>query len=182
MTGAVGFAMIGFGSGVSFAKPHHPGPHPPGPGVAGQPNPSWHPPRTLNGDDNGSTSDENGTGDDNEGSDEGGRVTGAWSASLAPGHNPFGPPGQVKRMATLNIPGYGMLANPFLNVPPGQWRNINPANINWVPLTAPAGTQPMALTFNATTGQWGVNIDGTFYAYPIQFAAPAPAPTPTPTP
>lgn len=180
MAGAFGFAMIGLGSGVSLAKPNHPGPNPPGPGVAGNPSPSWHgSPGTgawnRTGDDD-IWGGWNREGDENGIEDDAG-VTGTWNATLAPGLNPFGPPGQVMHMPTLTIPGVGTLANPFYNVPPGQWRTVNPADLTWVPPNAPAGTAPMALTFNASTGQWGVTIDGTFYAYPIQFGAAATAGT-----
>lgn len=174
MAGAFGFAMIGLGNGISLAKPNHPGPNPPGPSVSGNPSPSWHGAQNgtwnRSGDEGNQFGDENGTG---IGDEDNGGFTGSWNATMEPGLNPFGPPGQVMHMPTLTLPGVGVVANPFFNVPPGQWRTINPANITWVPPTAPAGTLPTALTFDASTGQWGVNVNGTFYAYPIQFGTSA---------
>jgi len=40
-----------------------------------------------------------------------------------PGHNPFGPPGQVKKDAYL--PGrWGPIPNPVQGVPPGHWDEV----------------------------------------------------------
>ena len=47
-----------------------------------------------------------------------------WVPGMPPGQNPFGPPGQVMKMQTLDIPGVGEVANPFFGVPPGHWGDV----------------------------------------------------------
>lgn len=95
-----------------------------------------------------------------------------WLPGMPPGHNPFGPPGQVMHWPTLQLPNGTVLnPNPFLNVPPGQWGALNPLDITWIP---PAGDMltPVNLSWNAEAGAWGVTVNGAFVPYPIQFPAP----------
>lgn len=86
-----------------------------------------------------------------------------WSPGDPPGHNPFGPPGQVKK-------------DLFYNVPPGHWND--PAFVglppNWIPDIKllpegiPAVTEPLPLVFNPDRGTWGVwlNNNTVFIPYP----------------
>jgi hypothetical protein len=96
-----------------------------------------------------------------------------WNPSMPPGQNPFGPPGQVMKMQTLNVNGVEV-PNPFYGVPPGHWDD--PAYLNLDALTwQPAGysnvTAPLKVVWNGS--QWGVNVDAeTFVAFPIQLPAP----------
>lgn len=87
-----------------------------------------------------------------------------WLPGDPPGHNPFGPPGQVKK-------------DLFLNVPPGHWDD--PAYIglpaNWIPPIdllpegIPGVTDPLPLVFNPDAGAWGVwlNNNTVFIPYPV---------------
>lgn len=214
MAGALGFGILGASSGIASAKPGNPGPHPnpPGPGVSAPAHPGHVGGQVGFGDDvNGSVGDDNGgVGDDNGGTGgdvdghlgggwrgnwNGGNVDSAWLPGMAPGHNPFGPPGQVSQMANLTfrsalnvgngltIPAGTILPNPFLNIRPGQWASVNlasafnataPTAISWL---APGALTPQPLTWNPTggvngQGAWGVPVNGAFTPYPIQFPAP----------
>jgi hypothetical protein len=94
-----------------------------------------------------------------------------WVPGDPPGHNPFGPPGQVKQQPLVNgVP------NPLYNVPPGHWND--PAYvglpINWIPPIEllPAGipgvTGPLPLVFNPAVPAWGVWVnDNVFVPYPV---------------
>lgn len=185
MAGALGFGVLGVGSGIAAAKPGNPHPNPPGPGVSAPANPG-------HGHGSGDWTnwrDQNGDADD--GGWNGGGIA-AWSPGMPPGQNPFGPPGQVKRMATLNfanafdlgggvtIPAGTVLPNPFRGIPPGQWGSVNLANawrttaptaISWLP-PGSGLLAPQPLVWNSTTMQWGVTVNGNFTPYPIQFPAP----------
>ena len=184
MAGALAFGILGVGSGIAAAKPGHPGPH--GHGVTAPASP---------GDDNITGND---TGNDNVGADvegrwDGGNVDGAWLSGMPPGHNPFGPPGQVRQMATLDfanalnlgngvtIPAGTVLPNPFRGIAPGQWGSVNladafhatvPSAISWLPPGSGLAS-PMPLVWDSVTSQWGVTVNGAFTPYPIQFPAPA---------
>lgn len=167
MAGAFGFAVMGLGSGVSLAKPNHPGPNPPGPSVAGHAaqghgpaSGSWE--RDV---------DQNGYGDDNETGDDNG-TGGVLSPLTAPGQNPIGPPGQVMKMPTING-----LPNPFFNVPPGHWGTVNltPTDFGLPATWMPEGqTTALPLVFNPQTFTWGVYVDGQF----VPYVAPVVIPTP----
>lgn len=128
----------------------------------------------------------------------GGNVNTAWLPGMPPGQNPFGPPGQVMKMPTLTLTnpidlGNGMvlpvgtvLPNPFAGIAPGHWGDVNlldyveglnPATITWMPtgLTVPAPlvwNPDYVSTDGSVTGAWGVDVNGTFTPYPIQFPAP----------
>lgn len=100
-----------------------------------------------------------------------------WVPGMPPGQNPFGPPGQVMKMQTLDIPGVGEVANPFFGVPPGHWGDVaylNPQNIVWLPPGFPDLTTPLNLVWNATADAWGVFVGDVFVPYPIMLPAPMP--------
>lgn len=100
-----------------------------------------------------------------------------WVPGMPPGQNPFGPPGQVMKMPTLNIPGVGEVSNPFYGVPPGHWGDlsyINPQDITWLPPGYPDLTAPLNLVWNAAANAWGVFVDDVFVPYPIPLPAPLP--------
>ena len=93
-----------------------------------------------------------------------------WLPGDPPGHNPFGPPGQVKKQPTINgVP------NPFFNVPPGHWDD--PAFVGlpgvWLPPIellpdgVPGLTEPLPLVFNPHVPAWGVWVNGVFVPYPL---------------
>ena len=96
-----------------------------------------------------------------------------WLPGMPPGQNPFGPPGQVMQMATLPLPGGGVMHNPFFNIPPGQWGRVtpNPADLT-VQLPGGAVANPI---WDSTQNAWGYLMDGQFLRLPIQFPAPPPA-------
>ena len=79
------------------------------------------------------------------------------------------------KMPTLPIPGVGPVANPFFNVPPGHWGDVNyvnPAAILWLPPGIPGLTAPLNLVWNAAANGWGVFVNDTFVPYPIRLPAP----------
>jgi hypothetical protein len=83
-----------------------------------------------------------------------------------PGHNPFGPPGQVKKDRYLD----NGAPNPFYGVPPGHWDD--PAYFGlptvWLPEGIPGVTAPLPLVFNPDATAWGVWIpDGVFIPFPV---------------
>lgn len=88
-----------------------------------------------------------------------------WLPGDPPGHNPFGPPGQVKKDPFL-----GPVPNPFYGVPPGHWDD--PAYFGlptvWLPPDIPGVTEPLPLVFNPDTTAWGVWIPGgVFIPFPV---------------
>ena len=74
-----------------------------------------------------------------------------WGPGGAPGQNPFGPPGQVKKDPTL---GYGV-PNPFYGVPPGHWNDPVAVGLppTWIP---PNSTVSYPLVWNPDGSAWGV--------------------------
>lgn len=203
MAGALGFGLFGAGSGIAAAKPDNPHPNPHRPGVSAPANPG-------SGDQNGHGGQGNGAGngysgddrDDNGGGygagDRDGNVNSTWRPGLAPGQNPFGPPGQVKQMTNLTfnsdmrlsdglvIPAGTVLpGNPFRSIPPGHWGTVdlaryvtalNPTTITWLPVGSDL-TIAQQLGWNAAAnggqGAWGVTLStGQFIPYPIRFPAP----------
>lgn len=149
MAGAVGLGMLGFGTGFGHADPKPVPPIPPLPGIPGPVVPGV--PGIPN--------------------------VGAWVPGMPPGQNPWGPPGQVMKLETLNINGVEV-PNPFRGVPPGHWGDlnyINPENIEWLPPGYDL-TDPLRLVWNPDTMQWGVFLDDqTFVPFPVQLPAPPPA-------
>ena len=106
-----------------------------------------------------------------------GMVHPGWMPGMPPGLNPFGPPGQVMKMQTLDIPGVGEVANPFFGVPPGHWGDVaylNPQNIVWLPPGFPDLTTPLNLVWNAAANAWGVFVNDVFVRYPVALPAPLP--------
>ena len=103
----------------------------------------------------------------------GANINPVWLPGMPPGQNPFGPPGQVMKMATLPLPGGGIIANPFYGVPPGQWGTVpfNPVDLE---VTLPTGDL-VDLVFDTTENAWGYFVNGEFFRFPVQFAPP-PAP------
>jgi hypothetical protein len=95
-----------------------------------------------------------------------------WNPSMPPGQNPFGPPGQVMKMQTLNVNGVEV-PNPFYGVPPGHWNDpayLKTDVLTWQPPGYP-DTTPLKVVWNGS--QWGVNVDAdTFVAFPIRLPAP----------
>nr|WP_090279833.1 hypothetical protein [Mycolicibacterium komanii]CRL75892.1 hypothetical protein CPGR_04240 [Mycolicibacterium komanii] len=90
-----------------------------------------------------------------------------WAPVGPPGHNPFGPPGQVKKQPTLaGVP------NPLENVPPGHWDDRVRLGIPdvWLP---PIDLRPdfpnlapLKVEWNAEANAFGVVLDnGVFIAY-----------------
>lgn len=99
---------------------------------------------------------------------------GAWVPGMPPGQNPFGPPGQVMKMPMLTIDGVAV-PNPFRNVPPGHWGDLNylrPDLIEWTPPEFPDVTAP--LMWNVNLNQWGVWVGDQFVRFPIPLPAPPP--------
>lgn len=205
IVGTFGLGIMAFGSGLAGAKPGNPHPNPPGPGVAGPQHPgngnghnngngNSNANRNANGsdyDDGADYGDDDGAdyGDD-DGAWDGGNIDAIWLPGDPPGHNPFGPPGQVKKMPTLTIPtaidlGEGNVIpagtifnpNPFLGIPPGQWGDIDllaidPTDISWIP-EGSGLTEALPLEWNVEAGAWGVAVNGVFTPYPF----PLPIPT-----
>lgn len=103
---------------------------------------------------------------------DGARVNPAWLPGMPPGQNPFGPPGQVMKMATLPLPGGGVMVNPFFNVPPGHWGDVvlDPADLR---VQLPGG-ELANLIWDTTAMAWGYLVNGQFYPFPVQFPAPPP--------
>lgn len=102
-------------------------------------------------------------------------VPGPWMPGMPPGHNPYGPPGQVMKMPVLDVPGVGEVANPYFNVPPGHWGDVgyvNPQNITWQPPGFPDVTTPLNLVWNAAANAWGIFVDNVFVPYPVPMPAP----------
>ncbi len=159
----LGLGAAGLGSGIGQAAPGVPGPPippipaPPIPGLPAMPNvqipnvPMVNIPDDLM-------------------RWEGPNVNPAWLPGMPPGQNPFGPPGQVMKMATLPLPGGGVLNNPFFNIPPGQWGAVN---LNPVDLTVQLpGGELAELIWDTAQNAWGYVVDGDFIRFPIQFPAP----------
>ena len=118
MTGVLGAATLGFGTGLSQAKPH------PGPPI---------PPIPV--------------------------IPGAWNPGDPPGHNPWGPPGQVKKWEVLPGPEAGtVIDNPFEGVPPGHWGEM------WVPWP---GAPELPVVWNNDLVAWGVWWADQFIPYPL---------------
>lgn len=152
MAGALGLGAVGLGTGIAQADPPGipipPIPPIPAPQIPGIPMPDipW----------------------------DGPNVNPAWVPGMPPGQNPFGPPGQVMKLPTLTLPDGTILnPNPFLNVPPGQWGNLNlnPALITWLPPGSDL-MAPVNLVWDAASNAWGVFVDGVFTPYPIVFPPP----------
>lgn len=80
-------------------------------------------------------------------------VPNVWLPGDPPGHNPFGPPGQVKN-GNPWVPG-------LTGVPPGHWGETWLPG-NWVDLGIP-GPQPLVL--NPDLGEWGIWWDGLFIPF-----------------
>jgi hypothetical protein len=136
ITGALGAAALGFGTGLAQAKPHPGPPIPPIPVVPGD------------------------------------VVSGAWLPGDPPGHNPWGPPGQVKKWEVLPGPVPGTVVdNPFEGVPPGHWgepwRYGLPAW--WLPENIPGVIDPLPVVWNPELAAWGVWLDwlNQFIPYPL---------------
>lgn len=74
-----------------------------------------------------------------------------------PGHNPWGPPGQVKKQEFLDIEGVPV-PNPFYGVPPGHWDDPVMFGLPavWLPPDIPGVTEPLGVVFNPDFGGWGV--------------------------
>lgn len=90
-----------------------------------------------------------------------------WTPGDPPGHNPWGPPGQVKKWDTLpgTVPG---VPNPYEGVPPGHWDD--PAYfglpVTWDP-DGPGVVAPLPVNWYPDTGAWGVKLEtGAFVALP----------------
>jgi hypothetical protein len=95
--------------------------------------------------------------------------TSNWGPGDAPGHNPFGAPGQVSQDPTLD----NGAPNPFFGVPPGQWGDPAQTGLpaTWTP---PNGTEALPLVWNPAQGTFGVWVnDNEFVPF-----TPEPAPTP----
>ncbi|KUI32989.1 hypothetical protein AU196_11780 [Mycobacterium sp. IS-1742] len=87
-----------------------------------------------------------------------------WLPGDPPGHNPFGPPGQV-----MKDPAVGVAPNPLYGVPPGHWDD--PAYFGiptvWLPPGIPGVTEPLRVVFNPAVTAWGVWVnDGLFVPLP----------------
>lgn len=153
MAGALGFGILGVGSGIALAKPGNPHPNPHGPGVSAPVNPgngngqgNGHGNGQGEGDGQGSGSayggddrNENWGGYGGRDADEGGNWSGgnvhsSWMPWMPPGQNPFGPPGQVMKMSTLTLP-------TALTLPNGT--------------VVAAGTTVPNPFLNTPPGQWG---------------------------
>ena len=90
----------------------------------------------------------------------------AWVPGDPPGQNPFGPPGQVMKAPTVDLPGVGEVTNPFLNVPPGHWGD--PVYTGLPATWLPDGydlIEALPLVLNPETLVWGVWLDGVFVPY-----------------
>lgn len=93
----------------------------------------------------------------------------SWGPGDPPGHNPFGPPGQVKKQPEV-VEG---VPNPFEGVPPGHWDN--PARVGipdvWLPPLElrpdlPDLDTPLKVEWNAEANAFGVVLEnGVFVAY-----------------
>lgn len=161
MVGALGFGIIGVGSGVSVAKPDNPGPNQPGPSAPDKPgnaNANGNGNANANGNANGNGSANslpnwNGNGQ--------GNVDTAWTPGDPPGQNPFGPPGQVMKTEFIN--GF---PNPFYTVDPSQWATVNLDPLTYgVPTAVTVDGTEFPVAFNATRFQWGYTAaDGSFVA------------------
>ncbi|KUI46486.1 hypothetical protein AU198_02475 [Mycobacterium sp. GA-1199] len=91
-----------------------------------------------------------------------------WGPGDPPGHNPFGPPGQVKKAPEI-VDG---VPNPLYGVPPGHWDN--PARLGipdvWLPPVELRpdfpDLQPLKVEWNAEANAFGVTLEnGVFIAY-----------------
>jgi hypothetical protein len=93
---------------------------------------------------------------------------GVWSPGQPPGHNPFGPPGQVKKEPFIgDVPG---VPNPFYGVPPGHWDDPGYFGlpVTWLPPGIPGVTEPLRLLWNPNANAWGVWVnDDLFIPYPV---------------
>jgi hypothetical protein len=77
---------------------------------------------------------------------------GDWAGG-PPGHNPWGPPGQVKKWETIDgVP------DPYQGVPPGHWDDRTGMMVPWVwlPPGIPDVTQPLEVAWNEAATAWGV--------------------------
>ena len=131
MTGALGAATLGFGTGLAQAKPH------PGPPI---------PPVPV--------------------------IPGAWVPGDPPGHNPWGPPGQVKKWEALPGPVPGtVIDNPFEGIPPGHWGEPWRYGLPgwWLPENIPGLIDPLPVVWNPDLAAWGVWLAGLnqFIPYPL---------------
>jgi len=81
-------------------------------------------------------------------------VEGDWGAGMPPGHNPWGPPGQVKKDPLA----YG--APPYLEgVPPGHWGDPELYGVPewWLPQNlVDVITEPLKVVWNPDVLGWGV--------------------------
>jgi hypothetical protein len=87
-----------------------------------------------------------------------------WLPGDPPGHNPIGPPGQVKKDPWVNgVP------NALYGVPPGHWDDPAYFGIptTWLPPDIPGVTGPLRVVFNPGATAWGVWVnDGLFVPLP----------------
>jgi hypothetical protein len=100
----------------------------------------------------------------------------AWLPGDPPGHNPFGPPGQVKKQETINgVP------NPFYGEPPGHWDDVpleywgDVPQERWndpgffglpavfLPPDIRGVTAPLPVVFNPATAAWGVFVNPNWF-------------------
>ena len=82
-----------------------------------------------------------------------GHGSGVWEPGDPPGHNPFGPPGQVKKDPVINgVP------NPFYGVPPGHWDDpaLFGVPVVWLPPGVPDVPGPLPVVWNPDVLAWGV--------------------------
>lgn len=88
-----------------------------------------------------------------------------WVPGDPPGHNPVGPPGQVKQAPLVNgVP------NPLYGVPPGHWDDPvafgYPAT--YLPPNYPEIWQPLPVVWNPDNSTWGVWVNaGVFVPVPL---------------
>jgi hypothetical protein len=108
----------------------------------------------------------NGVGNGPNRGGNGGPVT-TWSPGDPPGHNPFGPPGQIKNSPTVGDD----FTNPFEGVPPGHWDDQTLTGLP-ATFTPPGTTTALPVVWNPDANAFGVFTDDG------QFIIVSPAPTP----
>lgn len=88
-------------------------------------------------------------------------VPDVWLPGDPPGHNPFGPPGQVQKGNPV-VPG-------LTGVPPGHWGD--PVAVGLPPTWLPANWEllgipgPQPLVWSVDAGNWGIWWNGAFIAF-----------------
>lgn len=88
-----------------------------------------------------------------------------WLPGDPPGHNPFGPPGQLKQ-----APG------PFYGVPPGHWGDPVQAGlppfwlppVDLLPVGYPVPGGPLPVVWNPGNNGFGVWLGDIFIAFPAR--------------